>query len=122
MGVVLSRVRRQLEQAPAPTSPDDPLRLQFTVEVFGVAPKIDLLEGFAVDGPLPYGAPTHQDVIGHLTPQAFRSPVVPISGLAAAAAQKLYQFGKKKQCEAEIEEYRRLVMQGVAIAPPRCAR
>jgi hypothetical protein len=101
---------------------NDPLRLHFTVEVVGIAPKIDFLEGFNLDGPLSYGAPTHQDVLGVLTPQAFKSPVIPISGLAVAAAQKLYQISKKKQCEVEIEQYRQLVMQGVSIAAPRCSR
>ena len=122
LGVDLSRIKRQLDETAPVDAPDDPLRLQFKVEVFGIAPRIDFLEGFKVDGPLPYGSPTHQEVLTQLTPQAYRSPVVPIYGLAVAAAQKLYQYSKKKQCEAEIEEYRQLVMRGVAIAAPRCAR
>jgi hypothetical protein len=122
LGVDLSRIRKQLAEAPPPDAMNDPLRLHFTVEVVGIAPKIDFLEGFNLDGPLSYGAPTHQDVLGVLTPQAFKSPVIPISGLAVAAAQKLYQISKKKQCEVEIEQYRQLVMQGVSIAAPRCSR
>ena len=59
MGVDLSRIKRELNQAPAEeTTETDPLRLRFTVEVVGTAPKIDLLEGFNVRGPLPYGPPT----------------------------------------------------------------
>jgi hypothetical protein len=120
MGIDLSRIKRELAE-PEPAD-DDPLRLKFHVEVVGTAPKIDFLEGFNVEGPVPYGPPTHQEVLDQLTPQEYRSPTVPIFGLAVAAAQKLYQYNKKKQCEAEIEEYRRLVMQGVAIAAPRCSR
>lgn len=123
LGVSLSRIRRELAQAASEESGgEDPLRLQFRVQVIGTAPPIDFLEGFAVSGPLPYGAPTHQEVLNVLTPQEYRSPVVPIYGLAVAAAQKLWQYNKKRQCEAELEEYRRLVMQGVAIAAPRCAQ
>jgi hypothetical protein len=121
MGVDLSRIRRELNQTPPePTAQDDPLRLRFTVEVVGTAPKIDLLEGFNVRGPLPYGPPTHQEVLDVLTPQEYRSPTVDFLGLAVAAAQGLWKYNKKRQCEAEIAEYRRLVMQGVAMAAPRC--
>lgn len=121
MGVDLSRIKRELAQAQAEQiSQDDPLRLRFTVEVVGTAPKIDLLEGFNVRGPLPYGSPTHQEFLDVVTPREYRTPVVPFFGLAVAAAQKLWQYNKKRQCEAEIEEYRRLVMQGVAMAAPRC--
>jgi hypothetical protein len=123
LGVDLSRIKRELAEAGEHAgNGDDPLRLRFRVEVVGTAPKIDFLEGFNVDGPVPYGPPTHQEVLDVLTPREFRSPVIPFSALAVLAAQKLYDYSRKKQCEAEIEEYRRLVMQGVAVAAPRCAR
>lgn len=123
MGVDLARIKRELVAAAgAETQSNDPLRLRFRVEVVGTAPKIDLFGDFKVDGPVPYGSPTHDEVLNVLTPQEFNSPVVPFYGLAVLAAQKLIQYGKKKQCEVEIEEYRRLVMQGVAVAAPRCSR
>lgn len=123
MGIDLSRIKRELAQAETSTEEsDDPLRLRYRVEVVGIAPKIDFLEGFSVEGAVPYGPPTHNEVLNVLTPQEFRSPVVPFYSLAMLAAQKLFSYSKKKQCEAEIEEYRRLVMQGVAIAAPRCSR
>lgn len=123
LGVSLSRIRRELAStATEESDPQDSLRLQFRVQVIGTAPPIDFLEGFSVSGPVPYGPPTHQEVLNVLTPQEYRSPVVPIYGLAAAAAQKLWQYNKKRQCEAELEEYRRLVMQGVAMAAPRCSQ
>jgi hypothetical protein len=121
MGIDLSRIKRELAQADAEeAAADDPLRLRFTVQVVGTAPKIDLLEGFNVSGPLPYGPPTHQEFLDVVTPREYRSPVVPFYSLAIVAAQKLWQYNKKRQCEAELEEYRRLVMQGVAMAAPRC--
>jgi hypothetical protein len=126
MGVDLSRIKRELAQAQAQaqaaeeTTEGDPLRLRFTVEVVGTAPKIDLLEGFNVRGPLPYGPPTHQEFLDVVTPREFRSPTVDFLGLAVAAAQGLWKYNRKRQCEAELAEYRRLVMQGVAMAAPRC--
>lgn len=122
MGVDLSRIKRELAEAQETDATDDPLRLRFRVEVVGVAPKINFIEGIPLEGAVPYGPPTHHEVLDVLTPQEFRSPVVPFYSLAVLAAQKLISYSKKKQCEAEIEEYRRLVMQGVAVAAPRCSR
>jgi hypothetical protein len=122
LGVDLSRIKRELVQAEESESSDSPLRLRFTVQVLGIAPKVDILEGFKLSGPIPYGAPTHQEFLEVVTPQEYRAPVVPIFGLAVLAAQKLMQYSKKQQCQAEIEEYRRLVMQGVAVSAPRCTQ
>lgn len=123
MGIDLSRIRRELAEAQGEGgAADGPLRLRFTVQVVGIAPKIDFLEGFDASGPVPYGPPTHDEVLQVLTPQEFRTPVVPLYGLLAAAAQKLWDYNQRKRCEAELEEYRRLVMQGVAVAAPRCAQ
>lgn len=122
MGISIDRIRRELRQANEETGTDDPLRLRFTVEVYGQAPKIDLLKDFPLVGPVPYGAPTHQEVLDVLTPKEFRSPTFPIYGLAVLAAQKLSERSKKQRCEAEIEEYRRLVMAGVPVAAPRCTQ
>ena len=120
MGVDLSRIKRELVQADEAEESDSPLRLRFTVQVVGVAPKIDLLEGFKLSGAIPYGAPTHQEILEVFTPQAYRSPTIPFSALAVLAAQKLSQYSNKRRCEEELEAYRQLVMQGVAVSAPRC--
>jgi hypothetical protein len=122
LGVDLSRIKRELAEPETASSDDSPLRFRFSVQVIGMAPRIDFLEGFSVNGPMPYGSPTHQEVLDVLTPKEYSSPTVPIYGLAVMAAQKLWQLSKKQRCEAEIAEYRRLVMQGVAIAAPRCTQ
>jgi hypothetical protein len=123
LGVSLARIRRELAQAEAEEATGDgQLRLQFVVEVYGQAPKIDLLRDFPVSGPVPYGPPTHQEVLDVLTPQEFRSPMIPFSAIAAWAAHKLSEKSKKQRCEEEIEQYRRLVMAGVAVAAPRCTQ
>ena len=124
LGVSLSRIKRELAQAEAAASvPEDGrLKFSFTVEVVGSAPKINILEGFSVTGAIPYGAPTHQEVLDVLTPQEFRSPVIPFSAIAFWAAKAIAEKSKKSRCEQELADYRALVMQGVAVTAPRCAQ
>ena len=125
MGVSLDRIKRELvqaQQAAEQSSSDGPLKLTFTVQVVGEAPRYNLLEDFPLVGPVPYGAPTHQEVLDFLTPQEYRSPVMPISAIAGLAAKWLFERSKKQRCEEEIAEYRRLVMAGVAVAAPRCTQ
>jgi hypothetical protein len=57
-----------------------------------------------------------------VTPQIYRTPGVPISVLAAWAAQWFWERNKKSRCEEEIANYRALVMQGVAVSAPRCTQ
>ena len=71
LGVSLDRIRRELAQAPAEQSQDGAMKLSFTVQVVGQAPKIDLLQGFSLNGPLMYGGPTHREVLDVVTPQAY---------------------------------------------------
>ena len=124
LGVSLSRIKRELMQAEeAASKPDDErLKFAFTVEVVGQAPKINFLEGFPVSGAVPYGSPTHQEVLDVLTPKYFRQPVMPFSAIAVWAAQQMWQKSKKSRCEQELAEYKALVMQGVAVAAPRCTQ
>ena len=57
-----------------------------------------------------------------VTPQAYRSPVVPISALTYWAAQKLWKKSKKERCEEELAAYKQLVMSGVAVSAPTCTQ
>ncbi len=125
MGISLERIVKGLRfEEMRERRTDSPLNLEFQVQVFGTAPRIDILGDYDIgkDGPLPYGAPTHQDFLNHLTPQAYRSPTVPISSVALWAITQLMQRSSKSKCEQEIAEYRALVMQGVAVAAPRCTQ
>jgi hypothetical protein len=123
LGVSLDRIRRELRQAEIEEQQSDgPLNFRFTVEVYGTAPRIDLLEDFPLTGPVPYGGPTHREVVEFLTPQAYRMPVVPFSALGVWAAKALWNKSKKARCEAELEEYKKLVMQGVSVAAPTCSQ
>ena len=94
------------------------------MSTFGLAPPLDFIpDDFSLTlGPVPNSAPTHREHIEHVTPMQYRSPVFPIYGLAVWAAQKLAERSKKQRCEDEIAIYRAQVMQGIAIAAPRCTQ
>ena len=68
----------------------DGLNLRYQIEVFGRAPEVRLFtpEDNLATGPVPYGAPTHQEIIRHITPKEFSSPVMDFSALARWLAQK----------------------------------
>ncbi len=124
MGVSLDRIRQQLGTETQETVTANGLKLNIRVDVFGQAPSIDFIpKDFSLTyGPVPHSAPTHREHIEFVTPQEFRSPPVPIFGLAIWAAQKVIERSKKAQCEQELDAYRALVMQGVAVTAPRCTQ
>jgi hypothetical protein len=122
LGVSLDRIKRELAQAEEADKSPDALKFSFTVQVVGSAPKIDFLQGFSLNGAMPYGSPTHQEVLDVVTPREYRSPVIPFSAMAYWAARQLYEKSKRTRCEEELAEYRRLVMAGVAVAAPRCSQ
>jgi hypothetical protein len=124
LGVSLDRIKRELSQAQAQDEQihDGAMKLSFTIQVVGQAPKIDLLQGFSLDGPMAYGAPTHREMLDVVTPQAYKSPVMPFSSIAYWAAQKLWQKTKKERCEEELRSYKALVMSGVSVSAPTCTQ
>ncbi len=80
--VSLARIRRKLAQAPP--SHASLLRVDIYVEVVGKAPALNIFEGFDLHaGPVPYGAPTHSDMIRHVTPEEFRTPGVSLAPVLA---------------------------------------
>jgi hypothetical protein len=125
LGVSLSRIQKGLRTAETrEKSNPDGLRLEFNVQVYGTAPRIDVIpEGTDLAfGAVPGTAPTHRQFIEHVTPQIYRTPTMPISAFAALAAQWLADKSKRTRCEEEIANYRALVMQGVNVSAPRCTQ
>ncbi len=78
--VSLERIKRKLAQlAPAQSSL---LRLDYYIEVYGRAPKINVLQAFDVhNGPVPYGAPTHADLLSLILPPESRPPLLLSPGI-----------------------------------------
>lgn len=124
MGVSIERIQKGLRIAESTEQRSgSALRLSFQIQVYGQAPKIDVLRDLdLLNGQVPGSPPTHRDIVEFLTPQIFRTPVMPISALLGLAAQALEKHSRKSQCEAEIANYRALLMQGVNISAPRCTQ
>jgi hypothetical protein len=106
LGVSFERIKRGLRLAPASTA-KTPLKLEFYVEVQGIAPPILIFQpGELATGPVPYGAPTHSDILDLFTPIEFKSPTVPISSIAIMGIQKLLAWESNRARERRAEEAR----------------
>lgn len=124
LGVSLARIQRGLRVSESREKQSvSPLRIEFAVQVYGIAPRIDLLKDVDIlHGDAPGTAPTHQQIIEFLTPPIYRQPAMPISALAWWAGMKLFDKSKKSRCEQEIADYRAMLMQGMNITAPRCTQ
>lgn len=78
----LTKVTRELRQSAA-SELRTGLNIRYRVEVYGQAPRIELFtkQDNLAYGPAPYGAPTHRDMIEHVTPQEYRAPYADIGNL-----------------------------------------
>jgi hypothetical protein len=124
LGVSLSRIQRGLFIASErDRQSGDAMRLEFNVQVYGKAPRIEVLKGVDLfNGAVPGSAPSHRQMIEFWTPAIYRSPTMPVSTLAFWAAGQLFKKSQKAHCEEEIRNYRALVMQGVSVSAPRCTQ
>ena len=80
--VDLDRVQRKLQQTSVREEREG-LNLRYIIEVFGQAPPLVVFtpEDNLVNGPVPHGAPTHREMIEHVTPREYRAPPADISAL-----------------------------------------
>jgi hypothetical protein len=87
--VNLERVQRGLRES-AVREEREGLNLRYTVEVYGQAPPLELFAPGAnlESGPVPYGAPTHREMIEHVTPKEFRTPAADLSALIRWLAER----------------------------------
>lgn len=90
LGINLARIRRELQESFSEHEERDGLNLRYQIEVFGRLPEIKLFtaEDNLTNGPVPYGAPSHREMIDHITPPEFRSPVMDFNGLLKWLAEK----------------------------------
>lgn len=125
LGVSLERIQRGLRvtESREKARQAGALHLEFQLQVYGVAPKIEVLKGVDLfNGQVPGSAPSHQQFRDFVTPVIYRTPVMPVSALAGWAAAKLFEKSKKARCEDEIASYRALLMEGVSVSAPRCTQ
>jgi hypothetical protein len=93
----VERVKRELRQLPPTTITEkqDGLKLEYYIQVFGTAPKIDFFKGVDLkNGPVPFTAPTHADMLEQMTPQQYRHKEAYIPSLLVWLGQ---QLTKKKK-------------------------
>jgi hypothetical protein len=85
----LERIYRELRQS-AIREEHQGLNLRYVIEVYGKAPPIVLFgpDDDLVYGPVPYGAPTHREMIEHVTPKEYRAPAADLGALARWLAER----------------------------------
>jgi hypothetical protein len=130
LGMSFDRIKRELRILP-PSTVKSPLKLEYYVEVQGLMPALPLFRpGELTTGPVPLGAPTHWDMMDHVTPQAFKSPTIPVSAIAIMGIQMLLQWevarareerlAKKRQAEIDEErERQRRLKDSLVVSPPK---
>jgi hypothetical protein len=86
--ISLDRIQKKLAIAP-PTTNIGGLKLEYYIQVYGTAPRIDFFTGFdARTGPVPHSAPTHNDMLDVVTPRGFREPPMDIGSLISWLVSK----------------------------------
>ena len=95
--VSLKRIKRGLQEAES-HPPANRLRLSYYVAVVGREEKpINLLKDFdTMNGPVPFTAPSHQELFDQVTPREFRSPPADLLGAAVWLGTKLAKKAVKK--------------------------
>ena len=79
----LTKITRDLRQSAATESHNGGLHIRYTVDVYGQAPRIEIFtkQDNVTRGPVPYGAPSHREMIDHVTPIEYRAPIMDFSAL-----------------------------------------
>jgi hypothetical protein len=88
--VDLGRIQRELRHAPDAETREG-LRLKYFLQIYGTAPQLKLFTEAdnLVYGPVPYGGPTHRDILNVITPQEFKTPPMDFTSLIRWASEKL---------------------------------
>ena len=104
LGVSIDRIRLRFERGSFFNSVFDPRRLKLTayVDVVGKAPAIKLF-GFdtrtvkeqLTSQAVPYGAPSHGEIVRMLTPQEFRTPPMDLTAIINWLSQQLQNKEEK---------------------------
>lgn len=85
----LERIQRQLRES-AVREERDGLNIRYIVDVYGQAPPI-VIFGPQFDllyGPVPNSAPSHREMIEHVTPQEYRAPAADLNALFRWLAER----------------------------------
>ena len=85
----LQRIHRELQQS-TDREEHEGLKLRYIVDVYGQAPPIEIFgpDDNLVHGPVPSAAPTHREMIEHVTPKEYRTPAADLGALARWLADR----------------------------------
>jgi len=121
LGISLSRISRRLAaESQARSEGASPLKLEYFVDVYGNAPELRFFTGQdLVYGGVPGSAPTHRDMMMHVTPQAFRSPRADFMSIISAAAMYGAKKSQQWNYDRQYEAYRKLVEAGKNVPAPK---
>lgn len=124
LGVSLARIQRRLTaESEARTEGVSPLKLDFFVDVYGVAPRLVFFDPQELlYGPVPGSAPTHRDMIQHTLPQAFRSPRVDFLGMITGVAMYGAKRARRLEYERDLAAYKKRVEAGDNIPAPKAPK
>jgi hypothetical protein len=133
LGVSFERIKRQIGQKAA-TKDQTGLKLEYYVVVIAEAPPFQLFApGEQSFGPVPGVAPSHGDMMRHITPLAFSAPAATIMSVGGSRrgsptllGQDFWQtqtrmaqeIARRKKIEAEAERQRRL-KESIVVMPPK---
>lgn len=78
----VERIQRELKRS-ADREEHEGLNLRYVVSVYGQAPPLVVFgpQDDLVHGPVPRSAPTHRDMIEHVTPKEYRAPAADLGAL-----------------------------------------
>ena len=69
LGISLARIQRKLDRLPDREEARSLLRLNYYVQVYARAPRLDLFRGFDLhNSPIPYGVPLHSEMLSVMRP------------------------------------------------------
>ncbi len=93
----VNRIHRELRQASIREDHDSPFHLRYVVDVYGIAPRIEIFtdKNTVLTGPVPWAAPTHRDMLDVMTPQEFRAPAADFGALSRWLADKANSKSKR---------------------------
>jgi hypothetical protein len=85
----LERIQRELRQS-AEREERQGLRIRYIIDVYGQAPPLVIIgpEFDLTYGPVPNSAPSHREMIEHVTPKEYRAPPADISALLRWLAER----------------------------------
>lgn len=80
--VNVARIHRGLRQSTV-REEFEGFRLKYFVDVYGQSPRLELFtrQDNLVNGPVPYGAPTHGQILEAITPKEYRAPAADFGAL-----------------------------------------